>query len=303
MNTNYPLDRISLMIVDSGSSDDTTAIAQRTLQGANSGIRWTITNLERLGKSVAVNYILKNLETDYLLMLDADAVCDANSFNLLLDWFSDPEIGAVCGQFSSKYVDDDYEYRTRFNTLRVGESVVDSTAIFEGSICCFRVKSLCGQLINENINADDSQLAMIVRSNGYRAVMDPRIRFSETNSNVSKSRRLRRGQGLVRSLLHYSPSVLGKGKYSIIFANTFYFYVIFPWLFTTSSLISLYLILQLSYDYDIRFFLITFAILSLTIWLSRTLRTLYGGCLTLIKAHLNLILGVTHEIWEPDRNS
>ena len=183
--------------MDSCSYDSTAEIAKQTLRNSNSSLKWNVVQLNKPGKSVAVNHFLKQIDTELMIMMDADSVCQSNSFKLLADWFVDEDVGAVCGQFDPNPKSGDYPYRSRFNTLRVGESVKDSTPIFEGSICCFRATSLSGKYINEDINADDSQLAMLVRSSGYKALMDPRIKFSETSSETDKSRRIRRGQGII----------------------------------------------------------------------------------------------------------
>jgi biofilm PGA synthesis N-glycosyltransferase PgaC len=301
LRTDYPLEQIKLLIVSSGSDDGTVATSRNLLERVGRELNWDVIEIERLGKSVAVNYVLGKLDTDFLIMVDADAKSQNDSFNLLLDWFVDEKIGAVCGQYKSEINHDDYQYRTRFNTLRVGESVVDSTPIFEGSICCFRTSSLRGKLINEKINADDSQLAMLVRSNGYKAIMDPRIKFTEAISGDTKSRRIRRGQGLVRALIDNIALIFGQGKYSLIFANSLYFYVLFPWIFMISSacwltiMISIFII---NANYTL---MIIPVALPFFFILNDFLRTLLSGCFVLIGAQLKLFFGITLEKWMPDR--
>ena len=303
IKTDYPLSLVTLIVIDSDSSDETATIAKNLLEDIGSEIKWDVIEIKRLGKSVAVNHMLRILDTDFLVMIDADAECRQKSFNLLLDWFINDEIGAVCGQFDVDTNNEDYQYRTRFNTLRTGESVVDSTPIFEGSICCFRTSSLCGRSINDKINADDSQLAMLVRSNGYRAIMDPRIKFSETNSGTTKSRRIRRGQGLVRALFQNRSLILGEGRYSVIFANAIYFYLLFPWVFLMSGAFSLAMAINLIARHSRFEFLFIPMVFTLLFVVSNTSRNLISGCLVLIQAQVKLLLGETLDKWEPERNS
>ena len=126
-------------------------------------------------------------------------------------------------------------YRGIFNVFRIGESVRDSTPIFEGSLAAYKVEALKGFKVIENSNADDSQLALAVRLNGYKAIMDPELTFREfTPSHIGMSRKqkVRRAQGLVR-LFYGNIKNLTRKEFRgfrriLIFES--YFHLIIPWL-------------------------------------------------------------------------
>ena len=170
-------------------------------------------------------------------MLDADAILKPDSVRRIVDWFQDEGIGAVCGTQS---IDDSLEpnYRKSFNKIRIGQSAINSTPIFEGSICAFRSSSLKGELIDPEINADDSQMAQIVRRNGFRAIFDQNISFTEIgNWNWSQnfSRRIRRAQGLSRTFWKNKDLLFhDSAKFRWIFRAEFFFHLIFPWLLLSS---------------------------------------------------------------------
>ena len=105
-----------------------------------------------------MNFALKSIKTEFFVMTDADSHCEKDSLSLLMDNMSNPEIGAVCGSFHVIDESLEFQYRKRFNALRDSRINRNSTPIFEGSICAFRIESLGGQLIDEDVNADDSQL-------------------------------------------------------------------------------------------------------------------------------------------------
>ena len=300
LGMNYPLHKIRILVVDSMSEDGTADLAEQVLiQEAREVLRWDVIRLDSRGKSRAVNHALELIETDFFVMMDADSMPQHDCLGILMQWFEDNSIGAVCGQQNLELGDPDFHYRSRFNTIRVAESLSDSTPIFEGSLCAFRVSAIGGKTVNEEINADDSQLAMIVRSNGYKAIMDPRLRFGEVTSMISRPRKLRRAQGLVRALLFYRGLCSGKGRYSVIMASNIYFYVVFPWLFLSGVTIFLFSTMSFVLSGGIpEVYSISTLIFILATLLSKNIQSLLSGCLLIIEAQLLALFGHTLVVWE-----
>ena len=306
MGMEYSMSRVSILVVDSASKDRTGSIARQHLEKKAGESPWKIENVERLGKSVAVNVALDIIETEFFVMMDADAILRPSSLRLLSRWFQDPRIGAVCGQLDSHHGSRGHPYRSRFNVLRVGESAIDSTPIFEGSICAFRMSAIGHSRINSGNNADDSQLAMLVRRNGFRAIMDPEIKFFEPNSENSvkrRSRRVRRAQGLSRAF--WSNRDLRSKRYdaySSIFSSQLYFHLLFPWLIfasVVSILLPIFLGLLKFPDTGWAALLFPGAILVMGL-ASRTCRGILDGSLILVQSHFLLLTGRELHIWEPD---
>ena len=255
------------------------------------------------GKSVAVNFALQNVQDEYLVMMDAEAILDNSALKLLISWFEDKKIGAICGQSLVKNDDINSEYRRKFNIMRSGESAIYGTPIFEGSICAFRMNSIPERKINADINSDDSQLAQIVLKNGYRAIMDPNIIFHEPDFHGKnrKQRQLRRGQGLIRILLK-NRNMSFKKDYGWSFANIFYFHIIMPWLLILSLLLisffgitSLY---QKNFDYIDLIQIIIFPMMLL--FLSKTFRNFIFGINILVQAQILLLTGKKLNVWDTD---
>ena len=306
LGMDYPLSRVSILVVDSASTDRTGSIAREHLEKKAGEVSWNIENVERLGKSIAINFTLDVIETELFVMMDADAILQPSSLRLLARWFQDPRIGAVCGKLDLPQGSPGHPYRSRFNILRVGESVNDSTPIFEGSICAFRMSAIGHSRIDSGNNADDSQLAMLVRRNGFRAIMDPEISFFEPNSEKStgkRSRRVRRAQGLSRAFWA-NRDLRSKryGAYASVFSSQLYFHLIFPWLYSVSVVIiclSLFCgILEFPENgWHAVFFPGAILVMGSA---SRTCRGILDGSLILVHSHFLLLIGRRLHIWEPD---
>ena len=301
----YPQNKISLMVIDSGSTDNTAQIAYNHLSSFTSFKECRVITLEIPGKSVAVNHALQNIDTDFFIMMDSDSSCAPDSIRKLTRWFSDNDsVGAVCGQLAASINSKEFPYRSRFNTIRVGESIIDSTPIFEGSLCAFRLQALGTGGINQSVNADDSQMAMLSRSHGYRSIMDPEILFKEPQVKNTRFRMIRRAQGLIRALLLNRRLCFGYGSFSKIMINAIYFYTIFPFLFFSSIfLISKEIFYNFQSDSMLTLSNVLLISIICPIFLTRTGRNLILGSSVLIEAQFKILLGKTYEIWEPIREN
>jgi 1,2-diacylglycerol 3-beta-glucosyltransferase len=98
LRMDYPADRVSFVIVDDGSDDDTGGL----LDGwAAKEPRLTV--LHRApgaggGKSGALNEALGEVDADVVLVFDADHEPEPNALRRLVRHFRDPQVGAVMGR-------------------------------------------------------------------------------------------------------------------------------------------------------------------------------------------------------------
>lgn len=305
LDMTYEQNNISILIIDSHSNDDTAEIAKTFLKKFANGIKWKVIEAKRFGKTSAVNDAIEIIKTDYMIMMDAEAILHPRCLVDIIGYFEDPEIGAVCGQIKVNKNDPDYHYRERFNHLRTSESFIDSTPIFEGSICGFRLKSIGEDRLDENINADDSQLAIIVRKNGFKSLMKSHIKFIEAvpNKQSRKKRSLRRSQGLIRVLWKHKKMTFLNFRYGAIYMNNIYFYILMPWImFFSFVLVSFSFSLDIMKNQNIDFtfeIYVDILLIALTV-ISRFIREYIYGLWTLAKAQVYLIRGKQLNIWETD---
>ena len=239
----YPKSKLNILVIDSASEDDTKQISEDFLSENLSKEKWRVIRIPRPGKSLAINHALDKIETEFFILTDVDSSLSPNSFTDSMSLLSkNGDLGAVCGSLSHSEGTYMGEYRSRFNFLRLRESHISSTPIFEGSMCAFRKSAILNDRINEEINADDSQLAIICYRNGYRAIMHDAINFTEPRfpTNYQRTRSLRRAQGIFRVLFQNRDLAIGREKFNRIFLQNFYFYVLMPWAVLPGIVIFLY---------------------------------------------------------------
>ena len=307
LSQDFPNDRIRILVVDSGSIDGTANIAEEFLVEHAGEMPWKVITLERPGKSIAVNHALGMIETDFFFMTDVDSILEPDALYSMMEWFQDDKIGAVCGRYSITGNSPLPAFRRRFNTLRLGESSIDSTPIFEGSVCAFRIDSISPLEIFPDVNADDSQLAIMSRRNGYRAIMDGNVQFTEQilPSEGHSRRSLRRAQGIVRTLFRNRDLVLSREKYGWIYLQNLYFYLFMPWfvllglILIFSSLLS-FLIQSSVVGHEIYLYS---TVLLCAFSFTRTARDFIFGIACLLGAQVLLIFGVRLDNWNPHRSN
>ena len=239
LKRDYPFET-SLLIIDSASDDDSITKVQDWLSRNEGTFATTqlIVMPERLGKTSAVKLALENLvEQNYhglVLMTDADALIDEGAIIRLHGWFADPSIGAVGSSARRKTsLSGEVEYRKLFEQLRQGESKIDSTPFLEGSCMMWRHGSFSLSKLNTSSNADDAQIAALIRFAGLRAIFDSEAKFSDfAPSTIDGQRRqkIRRAQGLQTMLMTIpKQNKLAKsGRYSMIFRYQRYFHLTAP---------------------------------------------------------------------------
>lgn len=307
-------EKTRLVVVNSSSDDNTKNIAVNTLKKSPlPKSRWDVLDSEIPGKTRAVNLGLSIIETDLVMMMDADATSSQGWLRLCQEIFSNQKIGLVCGmeqyesnrsRFSTESV-----YKKHSNNRRLSQSLNSSILIVEGSMCCFRKDALGGMLLNENFNADDSQLAILCSKNNFLSIMDRRLTFHETNelSRIGNlRRRVRRGRGLTRNLIANIGMSFPRNN-SVnpsVFIRTIGVYILLPWISIFALTCILMFIISPEYapsltsDANLRFGLISL-LLSIIIW--PTGRSFLEGSAIMIIAQISTLTHSSKDSWDPDR--
>ncbi len=94
LDLDYPADRFEVVVASDGSSDGTAAIV-RQFQGQ--GVR-LLDYHPRRGKSSVLNSAFGELRGEVVLLSDANTHTDPDAALRLARWFTDPEVGVVCGR-------------------------------------------------------------------------------------------------------------------------------------------------------------------------------------------------------------
>ncbi len=91
LSLDYPKDRLTLFIIDDGSTDDTLSVA-KTFEG-NPQVR--VFSKENGGKYTALNLGIEHCTTDLIGCLDADSFVDSLALREIIPYFDNPEVMAV----------------------------------------------------------------------------------------------------------------------------------------------------------------------------------------------------------------
>jgi cellulose synthase/poly-beta-1,6-N-acetylglucosamine synthase-like glycosyltransferase len=264
----YPENKLRVILIDSASDDGTLEVCKAFLAKTNFRFRITLlSEKERLGKSHALNFALKHADGEIIATSDADSFWDKDALRKAVSYFADPSVGAVTGREKliniqkSVHTMSEGLYRGFYYTLRLGESNIHSTLIFQGELALYR-KNAFEEFENKPGYSDDIGTVINIVSNGYRCIFVPQAVFYDTAAFSLRGRLMlksRRAEhliaGVVRSLRLKLEKKLPLSS-AVVFFN-FYLHVISPMLLIVTLLTT-----AIAYVIDFRFlwFLVFFLI-------------------------------------------
>lgn len=282
-NLNYPKDKLEVLIVDDGSTDNTCQTAQdfinrtETDPDRNTGeLKFRLISLPQWsGKISALNFAWQHCSGELVIISDADTTFEESAITRIVQNFADPTVGAVTGNLLMVNINQslvtrmEKSYRSIFDILRMGESNMDSTPIFNGPISAFR-RELLDKLPPHTL-ADDTELSIRIREKGWKAKYDPEaVAFAYTPAKLRMriKQKSRRGHGIVQSLIRHRKILFNPnyGKYGfLILPCEFFMHAISPVLVMAIIILSL---LSIAFRPAIVMpFILTTGILLAAIWL------------------------------------
>ena len=199
----YPADRLEVIIGSDGSTDGTEAAVKSC---DDSRVRF-FGFAERRGKVSVLRDCVEQATGEILVLSDANTMFRREAVRKLVRHFTDPDIGAVCGELvleaeeGSEPAEPAYwRYEVMLKFL---ESRLDSVLGANGAIYALRRKLF--PQVPRHLITDDFVIPMKVKSQGYRVVYDPEAVATETNRSTAASefrRRARIGAGNLQALYH-----------------------------------------------------------------------------------------------------
>lgn len=173
LSQEYPDDKFEVIIVDSGSTDDSPVIAGEI--GRNNPNVKVLEEGERRGKASAINLGKSIAKGDIILVTDANTMFDINVLKEITPHFRNPEIGAVGGRFipdntNNKLAGISGIYWELESLMRRGESAWSSACLFHGEINAWRRDII--EADTESL-AEDLDMSVTISKKGYRIVYEP----------------------------------------------------------------------------------------------------------------------------------
>jgi biofilm PGA synthesis N-glycosyltransferase PgaC len=214
----YPTELMQIIIVDSNSSDQTVDVAGDFIrQHQNIDIQ-ILVERERKGKSAALNSALKYCKGDVVIVSDADCFWPPYILYKALPFLADPNVGAISGpkmllnpqrSWATKTED---TYLKSANLMKLGESKLSSTLLFEGGFSAYKKDSL-ESFDPYNTGSDDCGTLISLTEKGLRALLVPEAAFFTTFPATWKGKmsiKIRRATQLVRVFTTYVSLLIRK---------------------------------------------------------------------------------------------
>ncbi|MBM2814482.1 MAG: hypothetical protein HW421_1244 [Ignavibacteria bacterium] len=194
-NSNYPINKIKIIVGSDGSTDNTSGFV-RELAAKYSNIQ--IFEFARLGKNRLLNELLSKFNTELTFFLDADCRINADALGLLVEKFSDPDVGASLASLdilTSKDNDNtgrfgEMMYQKYEASIRHYETIIQSTVNSLGTLYGVR-SNLIDKLPNDLV-CDDMFMLMITNLKKKRVVYEHRAKVYEVREKSLPDERKRR---------------------------------------------------------------------------------------------------------------
>lgn len=162
----YPPEKLAIIIVNDGSTDDTERIVQE--RAARDGRIRLLRTPKRSGKPTALNLARRHIETEIAVLMDVRQDLTSEAIRELVAHLADPAVGAVSGDLR---VEGD-AYWTYEGFVRKGESRSGSMVQVTGSLYAIRTADL--PEIPPDTILDDVYVPLTVALTGRRIVMAER---------------------------------------------------------------------------------------------------------------------------------
>lgn len=172
LELDYPQDKLTIMVVSDGSTDDTDAIV-RSYQ--KSGVV-LVRPEQRRGKTAGLNFAITGVTSDVVVFSDANAMYDKYAIRRLVRHFADEKVGYVVGH--ARYEEtaetaagsSEGAYWGLEVRMKRWESTVSSVVGGDGAIYAIR-RHLYEPLQDTDINDFVNPLQIVAK--GYRGIFDP----------------------------------------------------------------------------------------------------------------------------------
>jgi len=182
--------RLEVLVLDDGSSDDTSGEVERHFAGEP---RVRLMRFPNGGKALALNRGLDQVKGEIIVALDADTLFAPSTISRLVRWFTDPKVGAVAGNAlvgNRRNIITRWqalEYVTAQNLERRALAALGAVTVVPGAVGAWRRSALeqLGGYPSDTL-AEDQDLTMAVQAAGWRVEFDPDARaYTEAPETIS----------------------------------------------------------------------------------------------------------------------
>jgi len=181
LNLDYPKDKLSVLFVTDGSTDNTRDIVKKF-----HAVR-LFHDFQRKGKIHAVNRVMKYVTTPIVVFSDANTLLNPLAIRYLVRHYQDPAVGGVAGEKRIYKNDEDNAsgsgegfYWKYESFLKENDAAVYSIVGAAGEL--FSIRTALYEEPAENTIIEDFYLSMRICAKGYRFMYEPEAFALETAS-------------------------------------------------------------------------------------------------------------------------
>ncbi|MGA7799624.1 MAG: glycosyltransferase family 2 protein [Gammaproteobacteria bacterium] len=224
----YPADRLEILVVDDGSTDDTWEHIQRAAR-RHPGLVTTERFARNRGKRAALETGFRQARGEVVITIDSDSVIGQDTLLAMAGPFRDPAIGAVAGRVAVYNLGQGLiprmlrvRYTLSFDFLRAAQSTYGTVYCCPGALAAYRTPAV-RQVLDEWVNqtfmgaactyGEDRSMTNFILSRGYNTVYQSTAVVHTvvpwTYARLSKMF-LRWDRSYVREELRFAASVVWK---------------------------------------------------------------------------------------------
>jgi cellulose synthase/poly-beta-1,6-N-acetylglucosamine synthase-like glycosyltransferase len=232
--SSYPEKKMEVIVVDSGSKDQTRTIIQEKFPNRVTLLK----EEERMGKAHAMNLALKICRGDIVVVTDGPTLYTKDTIAQLVHSLGDSSIGGVSALYKIPNAKEnlitasEYAYWSYKDKIRILESRAYSTSWLSGEACAFKKNIV--ERADEDTLADDTNIALHIISKGHKVLVNEDCYFNEKSpSGVYEYFRIktRRTLGGMKETIRFKFLLFNRryGEFGlIIFPYRFYVQFISP---------------------------------------------------------------------------
>lgn len=218
----YPADKLEIVLVDDGSTDNTPAVMDAYADNP----QITVIHKENGGKHTAMNLgIEKAHDALYVGCLDADSYVAPDALREIIAYFNDPKVAAVTAAMSvwsprtllERMQNADYIHGI---TLRHVISSLNGLYVTPGPFSFYRRETILAVGgFKKGHNTEDLEMALRLQNEGYILENAPRARvYTKTPTSVRAlvKQRTRWTTGFLRNVIYDYRHMIGSPKYGTL---------------------------------------------------------------------------------------
>jgi poly-beta-1,6-N-acetyl-D-glucosamine synthase len=186
----YPEGKLEIVVVNDCSSDGTLKeVADYIATHPEQKIS-IFDSKVHLGKVGCLNNALKQVQSDVVIISDVDCFWPSDILTKALGYLSDPSVGAITARELLLNSADSWVtlgeqfYDSNIQAVRIGESKLHSTIIFQGGFAAYRRSAF--QEFNDAL--DDSGTALDLVQTNLRTLLIPEIGFFTVSPTTWKNK-------------------------------------------------------------------------------------------------------------------